>query len=1160
MILKKKICSGLVVLGAAFASAGQLAVVNYAETPVYATAVTIPADKIYPSTGLPLSTPMEAVDQYGRNIPLELGEKDGREVVRAYLSLKPGERLDLDFSRTEGWANSLCSGQFDPKTGCGFIRNGILRIDYADNQWKLSFDGSLAGAIAPLENRELIKNCGMDLWLDTKHRGRLLGYKPDSLHQMGLIHTSEARLVSGEATVGSNGSVALKLVRTFDGFAKNVTWTQTYTLVAGLPQVVVNIDFTVADDSTLYLAYINQGSGLAGRYGELLRSRPLFNYFDPKEPTASITGGAGTSLLRVAWRNERCWLGFAASSGAGLGISTLEETRDLDRGATVWNVNPNDFRITLLENERKYFPFDLSRERPFSNGLTLLGTSGDIDIWHQAKDLFKSQAQNKPLNLMQSYAVFLDGEPLQAGFVNKRLPGRKVLVPTSDQRGLQAAVQLCYGSNYLWEVQASGASASNPVMVEAAALSGTSKIESMHITDPKEKVLELSNLQKSLGAKDEMVDLVLTSSSATGGMAAFSLAQAAFAAPELSTPRAEQHVTDYALFFRWKKVPRAIDYEVQWARDATFTNPQSRTVRLETLLPFYMPKDGELPAPGIWYWRVRVLDGEMRGAWSEIREMTVNNDHSRKPLQYGVSPQTPLFTFEGFRVGREEVGAFKEILPKEMRPFAAFVSHEQENLIEYYQPFAGSDMRFFARPMHPFRMAETWGSLSEVEALFQSNPNAMGVLIGEAMSALYKGGEETLFAHRLIQLCAKYGKLFYIADGTYPKDNKWDEMYKRCGDFLLEYRAYLAFAQKNNILQRQMLSQSATLGLYLSGACVSHGAWEDGGWYWQQVGFRKLGEFYGRRGGDVRTMPRIFWCLNFVMGLSHGTTIFSLDGQTGTAPPTEGELLAVDAPLAGSPSAYWTRDGKLLPAYREFIEPLLDAIIEHQLIPTKEQVLANVRLAIYNDGVGKTDGQESYYRQYQPFYAGTYGFKPMGGYPGELYEFFPNTGRYHYIPVLPQGRVSLGNGIEVLPLSKLSDADRVHVLFNAAYPEWYRGDALVELVGDTLTVLNSNENLDERQGYSLQFANRGVFTGIEGRIDVHSYLVGKFEDGNKTFWIQTNAEYPERVMEFSLACRREPDLKVVPADALVSKSWSEGALHLKISYTHGAVEIEAVEQ
>lgn len=1138
-------------------------IVNYADTPVYATAVALPRDRVYAATGLSPAKPVKAVDAGGREIPLVPGVRQGEEVFYAYLSLQPAERVDLEFHEADDWAASPTTAKFSSRFKRGEISNGLVRLDFAGDRWRLCFDGPLADAIAPLEQRELVKNCYMDLWLDTKNRGRLLDYKPEDLRQLGLVHTSEAHLVDGEAKVHPDGSVSLRLVRQFDGFAQGVTWTQTYTLPAGLPQVIMDIDFTVADDAELWLAYINQGGGLEAQYGKLLREKPVFKFADPRDSSALIAGGASSSLVRVSWRNERCWLGLSAASGAGLSVSTLEETRELDRGATVWNVGYNEFRATLLEDERKHFPFDVSRERPFHNGLTLLASSGNVDTWRQTRALFKSATRNEPLELMQSYAVFIGGTPVQPGFVKDRLPGMESLVAAAGGAGLQAAIQTDLGDPKILFLKTKGTAGEEPLKVNIRPMGGGEGLVFEDAEGHAHYSLDLTaRLPAGLITATAQDGLVIELAPAEE-LETFGLIKAPAEGPALVAPRDGQSVTDLAVFFRWKRVGEAIDYELQWAPDAAFTKPERRTVRMETPLAFYMPTDKELPGPGTWYWRVRVIEGDHGGDWSEVRSMQVNNDHSKKPLQYEISPEKPLFTIEGCRVRRGDVDRFLEILPSQLRPYVGYTFtpleenglHPVEELVEYFEPLAGSEMRFFTRSLHPGSMAETFASLSEVEALFRDNPNSIGICTGEAMSALYRSEVDIRYTHRLIRLCAKYGKLFYIADGTYPKDDKWVSMYSKVGDFLEEYKDYIAFAQKNNILQRQLLSQSATLGLYLSGASVANGAWEDGGWYWQQVGFRELGNLQGRRGGDVRAMPRIFWCLNFIMGISRGTTIFSLEGQTGTAPPQKG-LRDIDKPLAANPSAYWTRDGELLPTFGEFIEPLFRAILEHDLIPSKQDLLEQTRIAVYNDGVAMSEDQEAYYRQYHGLYAGTYGFKPMGVHPGELYEFFPNTGRYHYIPFLPQGKVELGEGIDLLPLSGLMHAEKVRQVFNSRYPSWYDGDALVGLVGDTLTVLNSNENLDERQDYQLPLVDRGLFKSIGGTIEVHSYLVGKFKDDNRSLWMQVNSEYAEREMQLSVSCEREPDVRVTPAQALLSKEWNNGTLELRLSHAYGVAELE----
>ena len=48
----------------------------------------------------------------------------------------------------------------------------------------------------------------------------------------------------------------------------------------------------------------------------------------------------------------------------------------------------------------------------------------------------------------------------------------------------------------------------------------------------------------------------------------------------------------------------------------------------------------------------------------------------------------------------------------------------------------------------------------------------------------------------------------------------------------------------------------------------------------------------------------------------------------------------------------------------------------------------------------------------------------MGHIDGQLWEFFPNTGRYYFIPVLPQGNEPLGRGVTNLPVSAVAGSRR----------------------------------------------------------------------------------------------------------------------------------------
>jgi hypothetical protein len=444
--------------------------------------------------------------------------------------------------------------------------------------------------------------------------------------------------------------------------------------------------------------------------------------------------------------------------------------------------------------------------------------------------------------------------------------------------------------------------------------------------------------------------------------------------------------------------------------------------------------------------------------------------------------------------------------------------------------------------------------LADIEWLGQHVPNFIGIQGGEHLSSLYRDNKDgdMRYHHRLTKTCAKYGLIYQEADGTY-KDDKWQELMDQQGPFVREFGPWLVLSQKNNIIRRQFYSQSAALGLWLGGITHQHGAWEDGGFYWQNAGFNGLGVCAGERTGVLRTMPRIFWTLNFVMGISRGCGIYSLDGQT----LMESSKLIARDPAAAWPSAIWDETGKTTDTFQRFVAPLIRGVVQHRLIPTKEEVVQNVKLAVYNDQ--QTAGDEKawpHYVEYGPLYAATYGFRKMGQIDGQLWEFFPNTGRYYFIPVLPQGNQPLTPNIHNLPVSQLQDVAQVKQRFDTAYPARFEGDAFVCRVGDTFTILNSHENEDLAQRYTLPLDGETLKT-LSGTVAPHSYLIGKLSDRGRQLWLQANTEYPERESDWTITCSRRPDCRVEPPSAARQVDWNEAAktLSVRLNHQQGAVEV-----
>ncbi len=1134
-----------------------LTIINYADTPVYATAVTVPAKTLYSSIGLNAGIPVEAVTPSGESIPFMPFTENGSEVLRAYLSLKPNERVDLKLQQAKQWgaAGQFTKARYDAATGTAQLGNGVIAFDYRDGKWSLSFAGAQTVRTIKPAGLEILKNCKMDLWVDSELRGRVMGVSPEKVKGMGLIHSQEAKLLGGEAKVNPDGSAELKLNKGFGGFASNVTWTETYTLQSGQPVLIHQNRFSCSGDAKRYLAFVELGGGLRGDYGTLLQGKTRCKYENPKEPSRILLSGNENSYTRLGWRGEICWVGVDSEIGCGVGFSTLKNIKRGLPGSSVWSFGNQGFFVRLIDAEQENFPYEFSGGKPLELGFAYVATCGKAGIWNQTRNLFKTVTEGKPVSVSGSCAVYIGDTPLRAGEVESlALAGDSPPALTGLKTARRAALEIDFQRPYRLAAKADIATSAAPILVRAYPIGNTEKaVTLLTLNQPGEQEADFTALTKWQGKRQTFV--LEVNQSGNSSLKSLRLEASGFPAPELDSPNDGISLTDLAVFFRWKQVKGALDYELQLAQDEKFGKPVTLLVRSEVDWPYYMPTDSELPKPGSWFWRVRAIESGRPGAWSSVRRFTVNNDHAKKPVNFVISPERPLFTIEACRVA--DLGKFKNTIPEDIKPYIGFNCHTKSDFIKYLKPLQEAGQTAFVRTHGPGPMLY-WMPLADVEEVFQTYSNIIGITGGETLSTHYHGGQMQTYINRLLRICGKYGRIFYDADGTYPGENKWQELYAKEGALMKEYSDHLIFAQKNNILHRQFVSQSSVLGLYLTDGILAQGAWEDGGWYWQQVGFRKLGDIRGQRGGDPCDMPRNFWNLTFLMGVARGCTVFSFEGQTGTMPVPAGYLISEKGlPKNSNPMAHWTTQGELTPAFHRFMAPFIRGVIQHKLVPTKAQVLDNIRIGVYNDGIPKKTDGDQYYYEWEALCRGTYGFRDVGVIPGTLMEFFPNTGRYNYFPVFPQGKVDL-KGVETVPLSQLMEPAAVKARFDKAYPEWYSGNALVTIVGDTLAFMNSNENTDITENYSVPLKNRGSFANIAGKIATHSYLMGKFEEGNKSLWLQANAEYPERDTELILTCKGQPQVKVTPGAAAKTNQWdaTAGTLTLRLSHTDGAVEVE----
>jgi hypothetical protein len=1118
-----------------------VAVVNYSTRPVFATAVSLDAGELWGKLGVAVNTPLRlrAVDNSGTVPPCALELQEGRPVLRLYAGLPPGKRLDLMVERADRWptmvtAAALC---FAPEKGDGEIRNGLIRVTFEKGRWALGYDTTLAGTVAPIQlpGRKkhaagwdasapvLVEDGNTDFWIDTTRHGRLANENPETL---GLDPFFRSSLVKSEAFAGENGRPTFRIERRMTGLAKAMTVIESYELIPGMPVMVYRIRWKNDGATPLWVAYVGSGDGVKGRWSSALMPAPLVER--QKSPILGAINGAET---RCAWLGALCRISMESpATGCGVGLSTLLPNGPVGQGSMIWSVGATGFQCNFIDPVQGQLPFLVKEHDGLDNGFAFLACSTDVSVFRQTHELWRMLQKGKMADLPPACAVFVDGKPIHAQTVNG----------LADSTGAfrQVAVRLDFNKTFEFRVEVDGA----PVEILAQPLAGSRKpVVLIKADKPGSYAAELN---KTFTQKDETEILLTVKTSGDARLRSLVIAETLPEAPVMLSPVADAEITDWAAMFRWKAIPLVFDYRLQLSRMPDFAAPVEILVTSSQISPWYMVPDDKLPAPGTWYWRIRGEKDALLGKWSEGRGFVVNDKHTTRPVKRPLTASNPLFTLEATWVS--DFTRFKPDIPADIAPNIGIIAEGIERV--------GVSMPEFAKGMDQLPYAFLFRGhpgLAEVEWLFQHVPNFVGIQVGEHLTDFYNGTEGMHYAHRLVKLCAKYGMFYQEADGTY-KDDKWQLMMDKQRAFIREYGPWLVLSQKNNIIRRQFYSQSCAMGLWLGGITHQHGAWEDGGFYWQNAGFNGLGVCQGERSGVLGTMPRIFWTLNTLMGISRGCGIYSLDGQTLMG----SEIRVARDPKSDWASGIWYDSGRTTDTFKRFVVPLIRAAVVHRLVPTKEEVLTNIKLAVYNDKTTPGDLEKwPHYVEYGPLYAATYGFRKMGGYDGQLWEFFPNTGRYYFIPVLPQGNEPLGPAIRNIPVAQLQDPATVKSVFDAAYPQWYEGNAWACRIGDTLTIQNSRENEDVTESYSIPLTG-SRFPLLKGTVGPHAYLVGKLEKRGKRLWLQANTEFPERDTVLAVTCSSKPECVVEPVGAAVEMRWDAATktLNLRLSHKQGAVE------
>jgi len=1211
-------------------------IVNYSAQIIYADSAILDEAAIYRNLGIIPGSPLKATDEAGGTLPLVLeDEGNGRHLLRLYLSLKPRQHLRFKISPTAAWLTKpadLINGSWDAENKLASIRNGILEVKFyqdkkGQNLWSLSLAGPLANRVSSPGECRITYDCLFSSAVTPD-------FDNEQISQNTIKNNPRFTNIGGVGTIARvttgtlpDGSIQMCVERTYQGHAKDLVSNDYFTLVRGQPVLKHIMEFENRSQEPRYMPFISDGDWMDARVdpkGFLAGKRTMI----PVGKLNISEEGAGNVRPTLAGGGSM-WMNVINDAGASLGMSIAKPTHFHIDTSWVLKRNPN-IKLASPDLYRGPFPLEISSQKPLVMGIDYQVFQGEVDAIGGMADMCDLVKQESaPEKLPVSFTSLRPGKPFSVTVADEIMEyastirviddftaserclatagtwratnGVALLQSSASESGkVRYAVTIDFSSPQIAELKVTklspGASITvkaipapiQPVPPNTANRSKGNTSEAMGpviltknpIVSPSTVALDISEATHWAGQKRFALEI-----SVSGGFAEFAglaLRRPSPNIPVLYTPLDGQELTDIAGQFLWHAVPQCQNYQIQLAADAKFTNPTTVPIHSVAEIPYYYPLASSRLQPGTYFWRVCAINSDQTlSDWSETRRVIVNAAHpTHTKLVREVSPEHPLFYINVSSSRRSIteldsfIKTFKQTWPKEIVDHAAFslgfdfldVHKNSRDFREYLKVFDTNDMDYF--------WSGNYRNLPQIEWQYQNIRHCLGIAFGEHMFWLPKARgvreEDNEFTRAVMRLATKYGKFYFSEDGIQAGGDKWHWMNSDpdCQAILKDCGQNIILLQKNNIFSRGYLTQGSILGMWLSGRVGYLGTHHDSGFYWQQAGMGELGQYLGFEQGNGGLSPTMMYALTWIHGLNQGAVAFSGGDQLN-------RKLLDRLPKRTFPSAMQFETGEPTPWYERICLPLFKATIDHQLVPTRQQVLDTIKVAVFHDQPFDLQPQKlppelanHEYRDYWPLYAGTYGFrdihfKDVAGKEitanSERFAFFPSTGRYGYFPVLPYPVKSLenpaGNSIQNVAFEALNTVAKVKTIFDQAYPQRIQGGALVINVGDLITVISGHENDDTKESFTVPLDRQRIIKTLSGRIGAQTYLVGKFEEGNRRLWFQANSEY-DVDLPLTFTCDTKPVIQELTPNKLKSVQWNEAKkqLRLVISTKDGAVE------
>jgi hypothetical protein len=1080
-----------------------LTFINLSQIPLKEALVRIPAERIYALSGVKYGTPL-FFSSHGETLPTYF---DGRSIW-VLVSLPEGGKRKYNVSPSQTWlVFPDVEAKWEPETRRGVLKNKFVTLETKDGK----------NSMFTADGKSLLEGIRFYGWL-TEEAIRVPN--PKWAEERGLPHISSLNFSSLELKEISPHSLSLR--KEAGGKLKGkIAYIENFVLHPSLPLLEYRLEIENLIGKPLFIADCD--GIIFGGWGELMKGKK--NLILPQGDKIPITRDwMGIPEAQIPPK-ERVWMLVNCENRQILGLFNLSSH------IHSWCFTEGGMFL-YQAGEKGERPIQIPPKGSVSFGVAFCLFKDESVALREASAIFAY------LRKGTSVTAFFNGEPILAGKVlnfdeDFQNFDRWLVEAGKLEKGRFIAVGEKGKAKVAFEIFPE-----KPLMLmlDLAKLRGVLKIKLEKIG--KEEVFEKEVTEP--GSYKWEVDIagnVVLSLTLEGKGSEAILKRLYFgpkppSAPKIISPPNGSKVTDIASFFVWQAVEGAEEYEIQFSKTKQFLDPLSFQV--------HMPKKAEVgvffpenPIPvGGWFWRVRAIGkGGEKGEFSEVRYLVVSAEHKTSPLLRQVSRERPLFIFHS----PSEIEEAWASIPDDLKHYCALRVEVAER---------GLDFREFCRRAEKVGAnvviqcsgpgggvySEVYNgrygrqSLAELEWAFQNCPHVIGAIIVEQFFHYFPDKTSREYAKRLLLLCAKYGRLLIWADGHWVRGG-WLRLGEKDPEMLTlvkKYSKYFIPLWKMNCGYEPLVIHSSVLGMWICSFGDNFGV-EPEDWFWFEAGFGELGEKRDGYGtGKRELMPPTFWGQMMLMGLASGGTCWCLEPWFGL----------------------WEKPNKPRDSFIKTVIPLIRAIVRWGLIPSKENVLREIRAALKTQ-VGDLGGGEEPFGHFRKIFQGTYGIR----HPSEL---IPDSGRYYFIPFLPVICDKPPEGLKLFKINEFSSPEEVKSFFDSLYPAFYEGDAFLVKVGNLLVVMNSRENENIDQSFKLPI-NAGNIKSFEGKLPPHSYVVGKVRDGGILLLLNGRAE---RETKIKFASLQKLSFEISPSQALVNSEWKDGELTLTISHKFGSVQVE----